>query len=710
MRCILAKTLAIIALVAIQGPLILGAEESLPELHEITTDSLILKDGTVIPCTILEYNPGAVVKFKRIGKEGSETWQANRFREIIRAVHAADVIKKRLAMIKAAPKMPGRAQSAIETFDWAIKKKEDALISESCVAIAMTIPESIALAEWIVAYKGKTPEGLASLETYIRTVLGHNPSGWIDGRMLLLSILEKPEREADLITEIDSFLKASPSNPAANRLRARMSEAKSDLTSALEAYLRVVAADPKDVKCLEGLARVSLLSGDFRRAGESATALLELDANNVLGKGIAGTMLLKEGGKDAEALVLLEGGSACGGKLEPIVRSNRALALARLGRRNEAVQIWKDLKTDYGRLAIAIVEHKTIPEQTLVFEDQRLDRVRREHDACMRLSIRSPDLAAVRSALPKGSIRQGLFDLIADLLQSAGSTAYVKMLQNPGFGIEGQRWAAYGHIIAGRYADAAAYLATLPADDGWVVCAQVYVAAKLKDQPQARKIYETVLDPLARKTDLANPPPPDYLAMLASHFHATKEQYRRTAFDMPDGELLPPGWSAEAQGTGIGISIKEGFLVLDGTQAEARPARAVQRTLAGQLNEIIAVFRPDDLGQAIVGIEILDSAKKSGLAVGFGKNLAIQWRQIVGGRPQAWTLAEPKQNLEKDGRLRLFILPGGRVALPDPKDLRASPVVIGAPVEDPAVYYLTVFGEGPVKSTWKFAVDQVDSR
>jgi hypothetical protein len=30
--------------------------------------------------------------------------------------------------------------------------------------------------------------------------------------------------------------------------------------------------------------------------------------------------------------------------------------------------------------------------------------------------------------------------------------------------------------------------------------------------------------------------------------------------------------------------------------------------------------------------------------------------------------------------------------------------------EDPAVYYLSVFGEGPVKSTWKFAVDQVDSR
>ncbi len=732
------------------------AAVELPELRERPHDILILRAGNErLLGTIVKIDDSGTVFFREKGTEAGHVGHPKgSYTEISRRRMAADIIRRRLTLIRRHEDITNRGKRAEETLAWGLKKGEDELVAELAASTAAAIPESIDLARWVIEHFGTDTEGLVELEGMIAAVVAANPN-WIEGREHLIRIHHATDEYAKLQKQLGILRKRHPQHLLANRIAGELAYAAGELEKAHSAFRIVTGRAPEDQAARVGYAKCSFLLGEFRSAADAAAELLEADAYRRDAAAILGSLALREG-DDEEALRHLQvaldvvdaaeaadgsddveegdGGddnaattspagddersapvavaSDLDSRIAPIARSNLALAYLRTGRRTRAAAIWADLDGEYATVGRAVAAGRPLAADRL--EHPHLRTVANEHNLCLELQQGDPDLEGLQDRLSVGRIpRHTFLDRVATMVAQGGARPAVRAvlkLGESGNEREALRWAAYGHLLAKRYSEADELLGRLPADDGYAAVYRVYIASARKDLEGAKSIYKKQVEPLASRQNTEVAPPAAYVQSLAAHFDVAQGKFRRFDFDIGDGAILGPSWRSEAPGTGIRIHIADERLVFTGTQLESRSpvSRAWCTTLKSQLHEAWLFFDASEAEGAMVGLEILDATLTDGVGVGVDGDRELRWRRIVKGRPGRWQAFSPRRRLPADKPLRLKFLSGNRVALVGGNT--AENIFVGDPLDVRNKAAIAIFGEAPPGTGWRLSVDRLDLR
>jgi len=162
----------------------------------------------------------------------------------------------------------------------------------------------------------------AALEAFKRALAmaPRNPAAILG---MTQALLESGESDA-ANTQLDALGSQGAEDPRVNFLRARIAEQRKDFDSAMLALKKVLLAAPNDRDALVMGARLSFSLGQFSRAEEYASQLLQLEPDNEAARRLLGSIQLASGRLDGVS-------SAIGADGQPSVDNQDPGTLALLG-------------------------------------------------------------------------------------------------------------------------------------------------------------------------------------------------------------------------------------------------------------------------------------------------------------------------------------------------------------------------------------------
>ncbi|MBA3684353.1 MAG: hypothetical protein H0W72_03845 [Planctomycetes bacterium] len=666
-----------------------SAAEDLVLLEVTEHDRLLLTNGDEILGLVIEERETAIV-FQQFGRSSKVAYTRDQIGKLERKRDAATVVALRGAQLLA--RKPPDLQGLRKTIEWGREKGALDAALELGLKVSSANPSDQGIGAVTLALL-KQQERSADLEALARSLLKASPA-FEPAFDALAETLTAQKRQDELLPLAQQFLQVLPTSPVANRIMAAMAERNGELKQAQEAYRKLFELH-KDAAAGVGYARTSLKLGQAPLALKAANALIASGQHVDAAKAFAGIANLAAG-NISEALAQLSAIDL--GQLDPetamLARYDLGLAHWRAGAGDKAKAQWAGLDVPAARLALAIAERRPFAEE--VAGDKRLAAIAREHNACLALEAHKPDKALAGLDAATNARHQFLVD-VAQVLKTNGSDASLRAIartETP----EALRWQAYGLILARRWRDAEAVLARLPEDDGYALAYRVYAAVGQNDRPRARELF--------KKAAATKGGPADYLGILASEVGAEDEEVQNEEFQWVAGEVLGSGWQAQAAETNIHVHTDGQNLIFDGTQTPGQDpvTRAWRMAPSARMRTILAKLDIAAIESAVVGIEVLDAARKNGLAYGVLAENKLGYRTLKSGAWGPWQALSGRVDGTQT-TLRLDVNAGRVFAAP--YDLPTQREAVG---DLPAGDYVTVglFGTAETGVAWKMAIDRLE--
>lgn len=631
-----------------------------PPLNEVSFDTVWLPGGRPIHGIITEEKADGTIVIKDNGLE--QKFSRGGYEKIDRRISINELIVKRGTAIIAARDW----DELVRTVHWAVEHKEQKEALTLAQKALASEPTQSKIAELLLGLMDQatqtvkpltevpgdsvkpevTPEVSPSgeeqtaraaqdkqAELIIRTVLKADIR-WRVGRRKLIQLLSQTGRDADLEKELHEWLVVAPTDAEPLQKMIGLKIKKGDIRGAMNLQRRLWESS-SDAQ--EGVSYSYLLlrCGDAPRSLDVANKIIAKDAANVTAKAVAGSAYLALG-KTAEAEPLLR--AAVGGTLNPewheIAQYNLGLVCFRLGNVTEARAVWSTLSVPVAHYALAILDR-----QPIIKNDEFLP-LSMQVDVHNTILDNANHLAqmTISDDVQNASIPQlRLLLAVRDIVKSSASIESMKPLSGiPG--ASARRWQAYAHMTAKRYDEALTVLDQLPSNDGYALAYRLYIALEQKDFVKANDIWQQLQSSVS--------PPRDWMALMQLVFDAARSDNLNERFDL-EGATPPSGWVYSAIGTGIREYQQGGKLWMDGKQRLAMDAvtRAWRLVREDRLKRVVAELDIAQAKSAITGIEIMDSSRRTGVALGIKEDRSVVWRQLhmVGGWSE-WATTKIKVN------------------------------------------------------------------
>jgi hypothetical protein len=667
--------------------------EDLPPLSVVPNDTLVLKSGSITG-KVVETKPDGTVIFTEIGRTKPIPFARDQYVEVVPSQSAAQAVENRGKVLLQRKDGIGLRQAIL----WGRKNNA----ADAALALSLTANQAMpgdtdigGLAMEMLTEANRAAE----CEPIASRLLAANPR-YEPAYAALAGIYQQAGRTAELAKLTDDFLTKLPSSTTANRIKAQLAEG-GDLKAANDAYRNNWELH-KDPAAGLGYARTSLRLGNYQQAAKTASALIEANQNVASAAAYAGAAKLALGDLDGAQAFLSQAVSASD-QLEPEAKAtasyNQGVALYAAGKTAEARKVWAALDSSAAALALGIVDHKPV-DAAKVGADKRLQDIVRELNACLALEGRQPDKAL--TTLDPRNPRHRFLAEVAEVQRSNGSEASLRALAATDT-LESQRWQAYGLLLARKWRDAEALLDRLPEDDGYAAVYRVYAAAGQQDLPRAKDLF--------RKLGQAKGAPADYVSMLAAEYASDNDELLVEEFDWVAGDSLGSGWQVSAPGTNIRVHASGGALLFAGEQTASDDAvtRAWRMVAADRFRSAVAAFDIAGVGQATVGLELLDSQRANGVALGIMADSKLGWRALKGGQWSAWTdLKLPPVGTKPVLRLEVT---AGRVFVVPSADQPTQRFALGeASLPTSGFLALGLFGTADVGSAWHVGVERLETQ
>jgi hypothetical protein len=682
----LARTLAAILLVCAAV-----AAEAPPELKERPNDIVVMKDGREIDGTLVEQRTDGLIRFKpRISNEeiiiAAGTYERVLFRRPIAQV-VAEVAKHHTAA--------GDQRRVLEALRWGAQREAtDAVLAAAAGWLKRQPGDREVLAIAIPLWRGKND--WAAIEAAARAGVAADRN-WSEGEDLLAEALGQLGRSADLETFAREWLGRNPTALRANLICGAAFERAGDMRLARECFRKAWDLHKNPLGGL-GLARTSLHTGhyaDALRAAQTLAATPELAAEARAYGGAAAAAL----GDLAAAKPLLDGfkPETLPGPAAQAGAYALGLIAYREGRAADAARLWQGVPTPAAQLAVAIAQRREFTGVERLPAEQRAAAVLL--NASVRLENRQPAkaLEVIDQHLDG---RHAFLHRVAQIMVASGAPDSVRplaVIRSP----EAQRWMIYGHILGGRLDEAEQLARALPASDGYAMACRVFIAAARGDPEGARMLYEG--------SGGLPGAPAEYAKRLSELYSTADDQQVVEAFDWPEGQALASGWDISAPGTGIELRAGSGRLTLEGTQSDKADdpvTRAYTLVPGARFRLARLALDTSTLGTATAGLELLDAARKNGVAIAvIGGRDKLHWRQLAAGRWGEWS----ELPYAVDGALAVVSLDvsGGRIHAADPADPLRRTRLSDVLARSQGDWLLSVFGTAPAGATWKAGFDDL---
>ena len=203
--------------------------------------------------------------------------------------------------------------------------------------------------------------------------------------------------------------------------------------------------------------------------------------------------------------------------------------------------------------------------------------------------------------------------------------------------------------------------------------------------------------------------PGDYAKRLAALYNSADDQFVSELFDWPTGEVLATGWEGFSQGSGIGIRADGGKLVMEGiesSQAEDHVTRAATSIPGSRFRLARLAVDISALGKATAGLELLDGARKNGIAIAaVGGSQRLNWRQLTTGKWSAWS--ELPYAIDGTTAIMSLDFSGGRVFAADPTDPLKRTQLSDVLARSQGEWSLCVFGTAEAGVAWRAGFDDL---
>jgi hypothetical protein len=269
-------------------------------------------------------------------------------------------------------------------------------------------------------------------------------------------------------------------------------------------------------------------------------------------------------------------------------------------------------------LALSCLERRAFDKIELL-PSEGLKQLARELNAAAALEQGQYQIAGALD--PVVSKRNLFLTQIAKVLQSGGSPQSIRDIAATNT-VESLRWQAYGHFIAGRFADSEKTIAQLPADDGYGLAYQILMADSRKEQNKVLDLY--------KKLSQSPNQPREWMEKITAIFDSANDELKDEQFDWPEGDTPQSGWKYSAPGTGIRIYAKEGKLRLDGRQAVSQDAvsRAYYMVRQDRLKLVKLTMDLSGINTAFGGLEIIDEKQETGVQLAVGNDSKLTYRVL----------------------------------------------------------------------------------
>jgi len=683
---------ALAVMLALAGTGVMAAED-LPPLSIVPNDTLILKSGDRVTGKVVETKVDGTVIFTEIGRNRPIPFAREQYTEIEPAQSAAQAVQNRGKMLLQRKDAIGLKQA----IQWGHKNNA----ADAALALAISANQALptdtdlgALAIELLSEAGRAAE----TEPIAAALLQANPR-FEPAYIALAGLYQQAGKTTELAKLTDEFLTKLPSSATANRIKAELNEAV-DLKAANAAYRNNWELRKDPIAGL-GYARTSLRLGNYAQAAKTAAALIEANLHVAQAAAYAGAAKLALGDVDGAQAFLSQAVSAedLDAETKGAALYNQGVALYRAGKPGEAHKIWATLGTPAAALAIAIVDHKPI-ESGKVGADKRLQDIVRELNACIALEGRQPDKAL--TALDPVNARHRFLAEVAEVQRSNGSEASIRALAATDT-IESRRWQVYGLLLARKWREAEAALDKLPDDDGYAAVYRVYAAAGQQDAAKAKDMF--------RALSAAKDAPADYVAMLAAEYASDNDELLVEEFDWVEGDTLASGWQVAAPGTNIRVHAHSGALMFAGEQAASddKVTRAWRMVAADRFKKALATFDIDGIGQAVAGLEVLDSQRANGVALGILADNKLGWRALKSGVWGPWQ--DLKLRVEGTKPVLHVEMNAGRVYVVPAADKPMQRFALGeGTVPLTGFLTLSLFGTAEPGSAWRVGVLSLETQ
>lgn len=661
------------------------------ELREQPYDIVQMKDGRALEGTLNEKRSDDTLIFKPRASKEEISIPAAQYSGIAYRRSAAQVTTAAAAAAIAADDQ----RRILEVLRWGIEKAAtEQVLAQSVQWLKRHPGDRDVLAVAIPLWRAK-PDW-AAIEAAARAGLAADRN-WGEGDQLVVEALTAQGRTQELDAYARQWLTRNATALGANLICGAAFEASGDMRSARECFRKAWEIHKNFAGAL-GLARTSLPTGHYADALRASQALIAAGQSVPEAKAFGGAAAAALNDLPT-AKQLLEG-------LDPAQLPGAAaqagtyalgLIAFRQGRMDEAAKRWSAVPTAQAQLAAAIAQRRefTTPER-LPDEFRPAARVL---NASVRLEGRQ---AAKALELIDQHLdgRHAFLYKVGQVLNGGGTPEAVRALQAVR-GPESQRWQLYGAIIAGRYDEAEKLARELPPNDGYAMACRVFLAAARGDPEGARMLYEG--------SGGLPGAPADFARRLAELYSTADDQVIVEPFDWPTGEVLATGWEALVQGTGIGVRADGGKLVMEGVQAAQAddPVTRAVTLLPGQRFRLARLAVDiSAVGKALVGLELLDSARRNGVAIAANAiSGKLQWRQQALGKWSEWR--DLPYAVEGTTAVMALDFSGGRVFAADPADpmrrIQLSDVLARAQGE----WSLGVFGVAEPGTAWRASFDDL---
>lgn len=668
----------------------LAAAEQI-ELKEQPFDIVQMKDGRTLEGTLLEQRTDGTLRFKPKVSNEEITIQA--------ATHNGVQFRRTVAQITAAAATAAIAaddqRRVVEVLRWGTEKgATEQVLAQGSAWLKRHAADRDVLAILVPLWRAK-PDWTA-LEAAARAGIAADRN-WSEGDELVVEALGAQNRAQDLDAYARQWLSRNATALRANLICGASFETAGDVRAARECFRKAWEIHKNPVGAV-GLARTSLSTGHYADALRACQALIALGQSVPEARSYGGAAAMALGDAQAARALLdnldpskLPGPAAQAGTYA------LGLIAFRQGRMDEAARRWQSVPTPQAQFAAAIAQRREFTTPERLPEDYR--PAARLLNASVRLEGRQ---AAKALELIDQHLdgRHAFLHMVGQVLNATGSAEAVQQLaiiRTP----ESQRWQLYGHILGGRF-DAAEQIArAMPANDGYAMACRVFLAAARGDPEGARMLYEG--------SGGLPGAPSEYAKRLAELYSTADDQAYAEPFDWPSGEVMATGWEAIIQGSGIGVRADGGKLVMEGVQA-AQADDAVTRaaTLVPGLRFRLARLAVDisALGKGLAGLELLDSARRNGVAIAANAGAGrLQWRQVAAGKWSEWR--DLPYLIEGTTAVMALDFSGGRVFAADPADPMRRTQLSDVLSRVQGEWSLGVFGTAAPGEAWRAGFDDL---
>ena len=199
--------------------------------------------------------------------------------------------------------------------------------------------------------------------------------------------------------------------------------------------------------------------------------------------------------------------------------------------------------------------------------------------------------------------------------------------------------------------------------------------------------------------------------MLAAEYASDNDELLVEEFDWVEGDSLASGWQVLAPGTNIRVHARGGALLFAGEQVASDDSvtRAWRMIAADRFKKALATFDIDGIGQAAVGIEVLDSQRSNGVALGILADNKLGWRAMKGGAWGPWQ--DLKLRVEGTKPVLHIELNAGRVYVVPAADKPTQRFSLGdGTVPITGFLTLSLFGTAEAGSAWHVGVLSLETQ